>query len=224
VSLNFIPYSPGDGGVVELSDCLSLALGQRDVLMLQNEAGDVEFRNVPDQAERDLWPEIYTLWHEALMDGALKGIVEHPETGLFRRIPRHYWLHRRPYETRLCVPGDVPTTGYDESMADRPVLIPQSDIPEWRAIVTKVRALRAIDQTEAKPAEVACTPRTKGEIKRWLIEQFASPESSNVRKPDFAAMAADKWAGKYTKRGFDSAWREATRDFPERRRAGRRAN
>lgn len=152
MSLNFIPHAPSEAGVVELGDCISSALGggvPRDVAIYCNEAGDsliVSPYASKEDADREMsiGLEAVRHWHQELQQGTLKALVEHPDTGAFRRVPRHYWLHRAPYETRLSIPDDIPTTGYDDSMADRPILISETDLPVWKAVVDKLRASLAV--------------------------------------------------------------------------------
>lgn len=64
---------------------------------------------------------------------------------------------------------------------------------------------------------------TKDACAAWLQSQFKELSTGSWTKADFSEKAVQKFGRSLSARGFQEAWAAAAKDYPDRRRAGRRA-
>ena len=60
------------------------------------------------------------------------------------------------------------------------------------------------------------------ECTSWLIEQFKADTVGSMRKAALSNAAKERFSGRLSGKGFETAWSAAAEEFPERRAGGRR--
>lgn len=217
--LRFLPAGRTLVDPLPLSEALEEAIfgqpGGGTIKFRWKESGEVEMSEPAASANlpRSALPSSFAALRAALSEGRLTAFACDPQYRL-HQIDRMYWWRSGLGNNDRLREG----VGVPDDLVGAIVMVDRDALSEWSTVASKSLPLPELPEID-EPIVMATAAAIR-DCEGWLRTKFDEQTTATWAKPQFREKALEEFSGRLSGRGFDSAWRAATSDFPDRARPG----